>query len=147
MRSVVNTQTIIATPADIAAVRWVAANTPPDARFLINSTSWIGNATRGTDGGYWLLPLAGRMMTTPTALYIYGDLADKQHADAVNRRVAAVGGNRAMLHDLVRRERIDYVFVGSNSGTITPDMLRNDSLFVPVYDQDGVLIVAAQATP
>jgi len=147
MRSVINTQTIIATPADIAAVRWVAANTPPDARFLTNSTPWIGSAARGTDGGYWLLPLAGRTMTTPTALYIYGDPADKQHADDVNRRVAALGGNRAMLHELVRRERIDYVFVGSNGGAITPDMLRNDPLFVPVYDQDGVLIVAAQAVP
>jgi hypothetical protein len=86
-------------------------------------------------------------MTTPTALYIYGDPADTQHLDDVNRRVAALGGNRAMLHELVRRERIDYVFVGSNGGTITPDMLRNDPLFMPVYDQDGVLIVAAQAVP
>jgi hypothetical protein len=147
MRSVINTQTIIATPADIEAVRWVAANTPPRARFLTNSTPWIGSAARGTDGGYWLLPLAGRTITTPTALYIYGDPADKQHLDDVNRRVAALGGNRAMLHELVRREGIDYVFVGSNGGTITPDMLRNDPQFVPVYDQDGVLIVAAHAAP
>ncbi len=144
MRSVVNTQTILATHADMRAIDWVAANTPADARFLTNSTPWLNSAPRGTDGGYWLLPLAQRFTTTPTALYEYGSPADKQHIDEVNRRVAALNGDRGALHDLVRSEAIDYVFIGANGGPMSAQLVRDDPFFVPVYEQDGVLIMAVR---
>jgi hypothetical protein len=144
MRSVVNTQTILATHADMRAIHWVSANTPADARFLTNSTPWLNSAPRGTDGGYWLLPLAQRFTTTPTALYEYGPPADKQHIDEVNRRVAALNSDRGVLHELVRREAIDYVYIGANGGPISAQLVRDDPFFVPVYEQDGVLIMAVR---
>jgi len=144
MRSVINTQTILATHADMRAINWVATNTPADSRFLTNTTPWLNSAPRGTDGGYWLLPLAQRFTTTPTALYEYGTLGDKQHINEVNRRVAGLNGDRATLHDLVRSEAIDYVYVGPNGGPISAQLVRDDPLFVPVYEQDGVLIMAVR---
>ncbi|MEP7188237.1 MAG: DUF6541 family protein, partial [Roseiflexaceae bacterium] len=55
LRDVVNPATVLATPADVAAISWAAQHTPPDARFLINAAPWL-NTGRGADGGWWLLP-------------------------------------------------------------------------------------------
>jgi hypothetical protein len=148
LRSVVNPQTILATDADLRAVEWVAEHTPTNARFLINSTPWIGNAARGTDAGWWLLPLAGRTVSTPTALYIYGSPSYKQTMDDLNRRVGALQpGDRDALHQLVRDEQIDYLFIGTKGGPIRRDMVQNDPLLTPVYDQEGVLIMAVEPMP
>jgi hypothetical protein len=148
LRSVVHPQTILAADADLRAIEWVAEHTPADARFLTNSTPWLNDAPRGTDAGWWLLPLAGRWVSTPPALYVYGSPEYKQAMDDLNRRVAALAtGDRAALHDLVRRERIDYLYLGARGGPIKPELVRNDPMFVPVYDQAGVLIVAVQLVP
>lgn len=53
-------------PADLKAFRWVQANTPPDAKFLISSQiSYKGRGVTASDAGMWLPLLAQRNVSVP----------------------------------------------------------------------------------
>jgi hypothetical protein len=142
-RDVVNPGTDLAAPADLPALAWAAARTPPDARFLINATPWIEGAYRGTDAGWWLTPLAGRWTSTPPALYAYGS---KDYVAAINQRSAAIAnlqpGDTQRLDDLIRANHITHVFIGASGGPLKPEMFWGRPEFKVVYDRDGVLIFA-----
>ncbi len=146
LRSVVNETTVLATPADRAAIEWAAANTPPSARFLINAAPWLGVASRATDGGWWLLPLAGRWTSTPPVLFTYGP---PDYVQATIERAQIVqgykpGGEQAIL-DLIQRDGIDYLYFGVKSGPLSPEAFADLPGFVTVYSQDGVTILAVES--
>lgn len=143
LRSVVNETTVLATAADRAAVEWAAANTAPDARFLINSAPWLGVASRGTDGGWWLLPLAGRWTSTPPALFTYGPIDYVYETIDRDKLVQAYkpGGEQAVL-DLIRRDGIDYLYFGPRPGPLAADAFAAMPGFRTVYSEGGVTILA-----
>jgi len=145
LRDVVNPATVLATPADVAAIEWVAENTPADARFLINAAPWLSTADRGADGGWWLLPLAGRWTSTPPVLYVYG-LPD--YVREVRARNAVVigfqAGHEQQLYEMLDRERIDYIYLGPRSAPLTPAMFLARAEFDKVYERDGVTIFAVR---
>lgn len=149
LRDVINAQTVLALPEDVQAIEWAAANTPPDARFLVNATYWLNGAYRGADAGWWLLPLAGRWVTTPPALYIYGGAEYKQRVEALNQRISTLKPNdEAGLMQLLRDARITHIFIGKKqSGPLRLDVLLSNPAFTPIYDQQGVTILAVAQTP
>jgi hypothetical protein len=51
------------TPADLRAMEWIGANTPPKAVFAVRSTFWLPGFVHGTDAGQWIPYLAGRRTT------------------------------------------------------------------------------------
>jgi hypothetical protein len=143
MRDVLNRSTVFATAADVTAIAWVAANTAPDARFLINAAPWLGAADRGVDGGWWLLPLTGRWTSTPPVLFIYGDSADIAATRERSRTVIDfTPGEEASIDALIAREGIDYLYFGPQPGPLRPDYFRSRPGFQSVYEHDGVTILA-----
>jgi hypothetical protein len=145
LRSVVNEVTILARPADVQALNWAAGNTPQDSRFLVNSTHWLNGSYRGTDGGWWLLPLAGRWVTTPPAVYVYGRPEYRRAVESINQRIAAITPAAIdQLKQLIRDERITHVYIGNESGPIKADTLFGDPMFTPIYDESGVTIFAVR---
>lgn len=142
LRDVVNSTTVLATPADVAAIAWVAQHTPPDARFLINAAPWLGTG-RGADGGWWLLPLAGRWTSTPPALYNYGPGDYARETRARTERVSAYApGQEQALYQLIDRDRITHIYLGPNARPITPAAFPASLGFEKVYEQGGVIIFA-----
>lgn len=149
LRAVVNPATALATAADVKALAWIDVNTPPDAHFLVNTTPWLNGSYRGADAGWWILPLTGRWVSTPPALYIYGGTAYKQAVEALNQRVSQLRpGNTDQLSQIIRDQRITYVYVGgTGGGTLKGDLLASDPNLNPVYDSDGVTIFAVRQQP
>jgi hypothetical protein len=143
LRNVLNQNTVIASQADVAAIQWVTENTPADARFLINATPWIGATDRGVDGGWWLLTLTGRWMSTPPALFIYGSQAYIAEVQARNRTVINYkpGGEQA-IRELIARDQIDYLYFGTREGSLKAETFAALPGFTTVYDRDGVRILA-----
>jgi len=142
-RGVLNRGTVFADAADVAAIEWVRANTPPDARFLINAAPWLGVAARGVDGGWWLLPLAGRWTSTPPVIFAYGPVP---YVEEVRDRTAVVldykpGGEPAVL-DLIRREGIDYIYLSDRAGPLAVGPLAALPGVTTVYADGGVTILA-----
>lgn len=149
LRTVINPLTELGEAADVRAIAWAAQYTPPDARFLVNTTHWLNGAYRGTDGGWWLLPLAGRQVTTPPALYIYGSEAYKTQVETLNQRIASLQPTQLdQLKQVIRDERIGYVYVGPKpGGPLRSDLLFGDPMFTPVYDAEGVTIFKVNQIP
>jgi hypothetical protein len=142
LRSVVNPDTVLATKADLAAIEWAAAHTPADARFLVGVTPWL-NVYRGTDGGWWLVPLAGRWTNAPPVLYVYGAPDYVRATGELSKIVASLPkGQKRQLYDLIEREGITYIYLGSRPGPLTPEVFAGDPAFEKVYERDGVSILA-----
>jgi hypothetical protein len=143
LRHVINPDTILATEADVAAIAWANEHTPADARFLINATPWLGSY-RGVDGGWWLLPLAGRWTSTPPVLlFTYGPPDYASAARAASKTVAGFQpGQEQQIYQLIARERITYIYLGKRPGALKPGLFANNPAFEQVYARDGVTILA-----
>jgi hypothetical protein len=142
LRDVVNPSTVLATPADVAAIRWVAEHTPPDARFLINAAPWL-NTGRGADGGWWLLPLAGRWISTPPALYDYGPADYVSQTRARTQQLLGFApGQEQALYQLIDRDQITYIYLGPNPKPLTAAAFPTSQGFEQVYAEHGVMIFA-----
>ncbi|HEY3231041.1 MAG TPA: hypothetical protein VGJ87_17575, partial [Roseiflexaceae bacterium] len=142
LRSVINPDTVLATQADVAAIAWADANTPADARFLVNAAPWL-NIQRGADGGWWLLPLAGRWVSAPPILYIYGPPDYVREIGELNKSIIGFRqGQEQQIYDLIDRERITYIYLGARPGPLSAAVFASSGAFEKVYQRDGVTILA-----
>jgi hypothetical protein len=143
-RDVVNPSLVFATRADLDAIAWSRQHTPPGARFLINATPWFPGTPRGTDGGWWLLPLAGRWTTTPPA--IVGNDTRSRYASRALADAELVAnfrpGQEQTLYDLIERDRVGYVYLGAQPGPLSPATFARNPRFQTVYAREGVTIIA-----
>lgn len=142
---VVNPDTILATSADVDAIAWVAEHTPDTARFLINAAPWYHDADRGVDGGYWLLTLTGRWISTPPALFTYGPPDYVQSVQAVSRQVTAFqAGQEAQIHRLIEQEAITHIYLSSWGGPLTTEIFGDTTAYEQIYNHEGVVIFAVR---
>lgn len=145
--NILNRETILALPADVAALAWVDANLPGDAYIAVNAWQWLGNTWAGSDGGAWIVPLTGRAATTPPVDHIYNaDLFAQVRA--FNERGFAVEdwGDPAAA-DWLRAQGVTHVFVGQRGGYFDPaELSRNPSLEL-VYRGGGAFVFALTAAP
>jgi hypothetical protein len=145
MRDVINQTTVFASAADVAAIEWVESNTAPDARFLINATGWFSHIDRGADGGWWLLPLAGRWTSTPPAIYDYGPPTYAARMRALSREIASFDKAHASeLYALIDREAITHIYLGTSDAPIDAAVFADHPAFEQIYAQDGVTIFAVR---
>ena len=160
-RAVVLGTTQMVTWADMVAIGWVRDNTPPDARFLVNSfPAYGGSLIAGTDAGWWLPLLAGRQVTVPPITYGSEQGQAPGYRGQVNRLAAKLRGRpladaRPVRVDLtgdaalelLRQEHIRYVYIGARSypaaseaDSIDVEALRASPAFRRVYARNGVEI-------
>lgn len=141
-RSVVRPDTILATADDRRAIAWVSANTPPDARFVVATAGWLGNVDRGADGGWWLLPLTGRAVSTPPVLYTYADPAFVQ---AVQSDTGWLRNNPDAtpeeLAQFMRERGYTHVYLSRRGWGAAAERLRSSALFEALYASGDVAIV------
>ena len=158
---VVTGETALVVDADMAAMQWIRASTPADARFAINSfPAYAGTLAAGTDAGWWIPLLARRAVMLPPLTYggEQGEQAD--YHLSVNALVRKLRGrtltdSTALSVDLSRpvalktldANKIDYVYIGAHpfpgpnsADWIDPAKLRASPFFRLVYERDGVEI-------
>jgi len=124
LTAVVNPVTVFADDADLRAMRWIARNTPPDARFAVEARPWIDPAWVGVDGGYWIGVTTGRRSILPPLLY--GWSLPRGEVARINALLAASSGRD---WNALRAAGVTHVYKGP------PDVhLR------PVY-RDGAAVV------
>jgi hypothetical protein len=137
-RNVVNSGTIIADAADRRALEWVAANTPPDARFYINSTLWMSQVYRGVDGGYWLMPFAGRYSLVPPIVYTWQPESVWQQVNDWAKRAAGVKDCSPEFWQIMREDGLTYVYAREGKGSLQPAALDQCARLEALYRQEGV---------
>lgn len=140
-QSVVRSDTVLASAADLRAIQWVAQATPPDARFVVNSAPWLYAVSRGADGGWWLLPLAGRHTSTPPVVYNYGSPAYVQAVEAETSWLrSGAGTDPAALATFMREYGYGYVFATGRGASVDPARLRQAPEFEELHRDEDVSI-------
>jgi hypothetical protein len=141
LRGVVNAQTVLAEAADVRAIAWAAANTPPDARFFVSSVGWQPGVARGGDAGPWLLPLAGRWTTVAPPIFVYGPPDYVRDTLALQREVVALPTSEPrVLLAWLRARAIGYVYVGAHNSPLSAEALRAETGFEQLYSEGGATI-------
>ena len=139
--TILNPTTVLARPADLAGLDWVAANVPADATVAVNSWRWLGSSWAGSDGGAWLLPLTGRATTTPPADYIYSRELARQVAQ-FNETAEVMDWRSPAGAEWLRSQGVSYIFVGQRGGFFDPAALARNPALALRYSYDGVFIFA-----
>jgi hypothetical protein len=145
--------TIVTWP-DMQAARWIRANTPPEAAFLVEGFRiYAGSTAVGSDAGWWLPLLAGRSNSMPPQYA----LVEKSVTDGYTQRVIN-------LVDLLEEQSpsspkalpelcswgITHVYIGQQRGLASferlqlfaPEDLEAGPNFELIYAQDRVRIYA-----
>lgn len=131
--TIVNPDCVLTIQADVEALAWIESHIPAGSRFLINARPWYKRTYIGTDGGYWITPLTQRTTTTPPALYPLGSSDEVLRVKEFNQQVEALAADAAGLWALLRREGVDYVYVGALGGPLDLEALRADPGFRLLY--------------
>ncbi len=138
--TILNETTILARPADGDGLRWVQGNTPPEARFAVNSWQWLGQTWAAGDGGAWLLPVTGRQGTTPPVDYI-GDRDLFQRVIAFNEQASTVENwSDPAAAAWLGAQGVTHVYVGARGGFLDPAALARNPQLALRYARDGVFI-------
>ena len=132
------------TPADVAAMAWINANTPPDALFAINTYFWLSWAPHGTDAGYWIPYFTQR--PTTTSVMIFSSLADSDHRAEVvtaSQQVELLESDPGSVATLAEMG-VAYIYIGQQgdfaSQGLQADILRGQEGVEEVYTNEGVSI-------
>ncbi len=139
-RDILNPGTVFVTRADLDALNWVRENTPPEARFMINTTGWMENIYRGVDGGYWLLSYAGRQTILPPVMYTYAASQFVAQTEEWAEQSSKLTTCDDVFWKLVDEFGASYLYLRLGQGSLQPDALVNCPQLVNVYRRGGVSI-------
>jgi hypothetical protein len=129
---VINPSTVIASQADVEALRWMRASLPATATVLGRVQPWYGGAFIGVDGAYWGGVLADRRSIPPPTLYGWSGSFGEMELFLARWR----DEYPAVTHETVAEaQRLGVTHVYFAKG-LTPPFGRT------VYSRDGVTIVA-----
>jgi hypothetical protein len=132
---------VLVTPADLAALDWVAENTPEDARFYINTTHWLNDVYRSVDGGGWLLPITGRWSLVPTVFY---SLSANPERNQTLRRWGETATQISTCSDdfwaLVDEADLGWIYIRSGVGSLQRSGLETCGGLREVYRNQAVTI-------
>lgn len=141
-------QSALVTKPDLLAAAWIEKNTPPDARFLVNSFfAYGGSVIVGSDGGWWLPLLSHRQTTLPPLTYAAERGPRPDYREWINALTAQIRDKKITDPEtiaLLQARGIKYIYVGQRQGKVNspdpallqPDQLLASSFFRPVYNQD-----------
>lgn len=148
-RQVINDDTITANADDLAAITWLARNTPPDASFALNTIPWNRyGVARSTDGGWWALVLAGRQVSTPPVVYTFGTQAYREQVRAVTGWLSeAEKKTPAELAAWMRQNGYSHAYASDEGRIFDGAKLAAAPEFEQIYHQGRVWIYRLKAAP
>jgi hypothetical protein len=140
--------------ADEVAMDWIREATAQDAVFLVNGfTVHGGRSAVGSDAGWWIPLLAGRMNTMPPQYALYNEVETiPGYHQSLVRLVDTLDGYGPTTEvgvDALCRFGVTHVYIGQGQGQValhelTPFLVPSDLLASPdfdlLYHQDRVWI-------
>jgi len=143
---ILNPVTVLYRSADQPAMQWMKENLPA-ARVQINPFNWGYGLYAGADGGYWIDSLAGQVTNPPPVLYGLDTSTDSNltATSDFNQQVLNLSGDADALHRLLKDQGIEYVYLGSKGGGLSPQVLLQSPYFKLLYA--GNLTYVFQVNP
>lgn len=138
---ILNPATLLLREADSPAIAWIEQNVPAGETVLINPFAWGYNIYAGSDGGAWIIPLAGRKTLPPPVLYGLSASGDKiNRINEIIRQALDLSQKPAELHAYLLSQGIHYIFIGARGGAFSPRLLSASPLFETRYAQEGAWV-------
>jgi hypothetical protein len=139
---ILNQGTFLIRQADLEALQWVEDNLPAGETVVINSFLWGYNKLAGSDGGYWIAPLAGMQSLPPPVLHsLSNTLEIQRHTDSLAREAYDISNNPAALRSFMTANQLRYIFIGARGGALSPKALVDSQLFTPLYQRKVWVLV------
>jgi hypothetical protein len=147
---------MLVTPTDERAMAWIKANTPPDAKFLVNGIFVYGGlGVVGTDAGWWIPLLTGRENTIPPLTYVSETPFSPDYPRQVHNLMAQFQASDLSSPKglaLLKEHRITHIYVGQQKGRVwnpgapllSVEALLTAPYYEPVYHEDQVWIFEVQ---
>lgn len=135
LTDIVNPLTVFADAADLRALRWIARNTPADARFAVDARPWMAPAWVGVDGGYWIGVAAGRRSILPPLLY--GWSLPHDEVVRIDTLLAQWSSRR---WDVLRGAGVTHIYCGSLSPPSRRATLLADPRARLIYRDGGAVV-------
>jgi hypothetical protein len=143
---IINPVTVYFKQADREAASWVDENLPPEAKILINPAPWGYSMYVGSDGGYWISPLTGRVTFPPTLLYAHGPSSSYTVINRQVRELIELTDSPPELAQYMQQGNLDYLYLGAQGGPISPQQIVQSPEFELIYHEGGVWIFRPQGT-
>jgi len=137
--TILNPNTMLFRQADYPAMEWINENIPSDEPILINPFPWGYGLYAGSDGGYWISPLAGKSTMPPPALYGLSPWLSRDVKE-ISKNVIAFSDNLPKLHNFLLANDIEYIYIGAKGGALSPKRLSNSPLFKTIYSNNGTWV-------
>jgi hypothetical protein len=145
--NILNPQTVLALPQDTAALAWMAANLPADARVAVNAWQWLGVTWAGSDGGAWIVPLTRRAATTPPVDHIY-DAALFEQVRAFNQTAMADRDwSDPAAAGWLRGQGVTHVYAGQRGGPLDPAELSRNPGLALLFQNEGAFVFQLRSNP
>ena len=146
--AILNPVTILSRQADLQAIQWIDTHLPQDAVFAVNPFMWGYSIYAGSDGGYWITPLAGRQTIPSPVLYgLEYSRSSSQNILNISRSINENRNNPQQLHQVLQQAGVDYLYIGRRTGDLSPVQISKDPFFKQIYAEDGVYIYQVLPAP
>jgi hypothetical protein len=119
-----NPSTLLARQADLQAMAWIEANIPADQPILINPFLWGYGLYAGSDGGYWISPLAGRQTIPPPAVYALSSPETRQQINAICLETTNRSTDAQSLWDYLHEQNIRLFTLAGGRRAVSPNTIR-----------------------
>lgn len=139
--TILNPVTILTRQADLEAIDWIDANLPQDAVFAVNPFLWGYGVYAGSDGGFWISPLAGRQTIPPPVLsgLDYRSQAS-QETRRLSQQILEESRDPFKLSQTLSNAGVSYVFLGGKAGAFSSEIFSGSRYFQEIFNKNGVRI-------
>ena len=131
------------TAPDVAAMDWIKANVPENARFAVNSAFWSPIFPHGTDAGYWIPYFTGRQTTAGSMLSPLAPAGHLVEVVKLSRLVKQLETDPSVTAQLLAAG-VGYIYIGKRGNFAGPGLnagaLSQAANLVSIYRKGGVSI-------
>jgi len=138
--TILNPATILAQAPDVEGLAWLDNNLPDEATIAVNSWLWLGGTWAGSDGGAWIVPLTGRLSTTPPADYTYSTSLNRQVRQFNEELQDWSDWSDPAAAAWLRNQGVSHIYIGPKGGQFEPSALARNPSLTKLYGQDGAFI-------
>ncbi len=139
--TILNPVTILTRQADLVAINWIETNLPEDAVIAVNPFLWGYGVYAGSDGGFWISPVAGRRTVPPPVLsgIDYRSQASLE-TSRLSEQILEASRDPAKLSQTLLDAGVGYIFLGGKPGAFSSEILSASPYFQEIFQKNGVRI-------
>jgi hypothetical protein len=130
----INPITILFKDQDRNGIKWISENIPLSETIVINPAPWGYGLYMGQDAGFWISPMTNHRTIPPNVMYGLS-LEEVLAVNKYMEEITPLGESPRELWELFKRNDLQYIYIGSRGGILSPSSLVESNLFETLYHE------------